>query len=595
MFKRIALSLAVVALASSAGCSGDDTSAQGGSHGDAGPTGDAGPSGDAGPAGDAGPTGSQIAAGYATTTPIKHVVVIFQENVSFDHYFGTYPKASNPNGEPAFTAAAGTPTVNGTPGTANYVNGYTDALLTANPNAKNTANGAGAMNPFRLDPAQAATADQDHDYTAEESAYNNLAMDLFPKNTGTAEPGGSGAFGTTGLVMGYYDGNTVTALWNYAQHYAMSDNSFCTNFGPSTVGAINLISGQTNGAVTTGKLDADGSFDNGVLVPDGNGGLTDISDDDPTGDLCSKGATFSMTGKNVGDMLNAANISWGFFEGGFDLTQTNSDGSTGCKRQTMSTVVKASKVDYVPHHQPFQYYASTCNPTHVRPASVAAIGTDTAPAGSSNNCTTATPTANHQYYIHDFFDAVKADNMPAVSFLKAPGYQDGHAGYSDPLDEQTFITQVINQLQARPEWASTAVIIAYDDSDGWYDHASKIVNGSNVKLTGGAVVDSLTACTGSTNLLPGPTGTAPVQGRCGYGPRLPLLVISPYAKSNYVDHTLTDQSSILKFIEDNWLGGARIAGSFDAQAGVINNMFDFTGNPNVTPYLLNTSTGEPMP
>ena len=65
------------------------------------------------------------------------------------------------------------------------------------------------------------------------------------------------------------------------------------------------------------------------------------------------------------------------------------------------------------------------------------------------------------------------------------------------------------------------------------------------------------------------------QGRCGYGPRIPLLVISPFARQNFVDHTMTDQSSIVRFIEDNWLGGQRILGSFDAIAGPLNNMFDF--------------------
>src|SRR5579862_5514535 len=83
-----------------------------------------------------------------TSTPIKHLVVIFQENVSFDHYFGTYPNATNPPGEPRFTPASGTPTVNGLSG----------ALLTANPNG---------MNPDRLDRSQPLTCDQDHDYTPE--------------------------------------------------------------------------------------------------------------------------------------------------------------------------------------------------------------------------------------------------------------------------------------------------------------------------------------------------------------------------------------------------------------------------------------------
>ena len=143
--------------------------------------------------------------GSPTATPSQHLVIVFQENVSFDHYFGTYPNATNPSGEPAFHPRPGTPTVNG----------YTNALLNNNPNL-NPLNGAGATNPFRLDRTQAVTADQDHDYTAEQKAYDMGALDLFPLFAGTTgpPPPGGGITSTNGLNLGYYDGNTVTALWN---------------------------------------------------------------------------------------------------------------------------------------------------------------------------------------------------------------------------------------------------------------------------------------------------------------------------------------------------------------------------------------------
>ena len=222
--------------------------------------------------------------------------------------------------------------------------------------------------------------------------------------TGNGGTGSPAVFNTPGLVMGYYDGNTVTALWNYAQYFAMNDNSYSTNFGPSTPGALNLVSGQTNGVV-------DNVNGTGALIDDGNGGLTDISDADPIGDVCSTstGEKFTMGGKNIGDLLNAAGITWGFFEGGFDLSVKNADGSTGCGRTTTSAVTMVKKADYIPHHQPFQYYTNTANPTHVRPASVMEIGKN--------------GPANHQYDTHDFFDAVSKGNFPAVSFLKAPGFQ----------------------------------------------------------------------------------------------------------------------------------------------------------------------------
>jgi phospholipase C len=356
---------------------------------------------------------------------------------------------------------------------------------------------------------------------------------------------------------------------------------FDTNFGPSTPGALNVISGQTNGVTSTTV-----TVNNSTIVEGGGGSLTLISDADPAGDLCSSTTkNVSMTGKNIGDSLNAAGISWGFFEGGFDLTVTNSNGTTGCARTTKSAVTGVTEADYIPHHQPFQYFASTQNLAHTRPASVSEIGVPN------------DKVAHNQYDIHDFFDAVKAGNFPAVSYLKAPGYQDGHAGYSDPLDEQTFIVNTLNFLQQQPDWNSTAVIITYDDSDGWYDHQmSPIVNQSQ---TPADALSGVGLCgSGATANLPGidPTATPNAQGRCGYGPRLPFLVISPWSRDNYVSHVVIDQSSVVRFIEDNWLGGERLGpGYFDSIAGSINDMFDFhQGFWRQDKLFLNPSTGEPV-
>ncbi|QPZ92798.1 phospholipase C [Thioclava electrotropha] len=517
--------------------------------------------------------GTTTAADTQTATPIKHLVVIFQENVSFDHYFATYPNAANPKGEPQFTAAKNTPKADTL---------ASAGLLKNNANKTNAANGANAAAPFRLDRTQAATADQNHGYTAEQAAFHGGKMDAFPANTGKGTKGGTGAFGTKGQVMGYYDGNTVTALWNYAQAYAMNDNAFSSTFGPSTPGAINLVSGQTNGAVLPKgyKLEADGTYDKGRVVPDGNGGWTMISDLDPTGDVCSnpKYPTTLMGGKNIGDLLNAKNVTWGWFEGGFDLTAVNGNGTTGCDRSSLSQVTGETSKDYIPHHEPFQYYKSTQNLDHTRPSSVDAIGTSDDGG------------ANHQYDSKDFYAALKNGNLPAVTFLKASAYQDGHAGYSDPLDGQEFIVNAVNALQQSKDWKDTAIVVTYDDSDGWYDHAMAVVNGSNIPVAGYDVLNGGKCASDKT--LPGLDGK-PAQGRCGYGTRIPMLVISPYAKKNAVDHTLVDQSSVTKFIEDNWLNGQRIGqGSFDAQAGKLNGMFDFSKAANGK-LILDPATGTP--
>jgi phospholipase C len=497
--------------------------------------------------------------------------VIFQENVSFDHYFGVYPHALNPPGEPVFTPLPGTPSVDG----------YTDALLHQNPNRLNRENGAGRTNPFRLDRSDAATADQDHDYRAEQEAFDGGRMDLFPRSVGHPDgprmPGAkSGVVKTSGLTMGYFDGNTVTAYWNYAQHFAMSDQQFDVIYGPSTPGAINLASGQTNGAVNDQNAA-------GGTVSDGNGGLTLISDPQPSGDVCSStsDALIHMTGRNIGDLLTKHNISWGFFQGGFDLTVVNPNGTTGCRRSSRSAWTHVLKRDYLPHHEPFQYYASTANPKHIRPLSPAVVGTNHDGG------------ANHQYDTHDFFDALRAGNFPAVSYLKAPAYEDGHSGYSSPLDEQQFVVKVVNFIEQQKEWKNTLILIAYDDSDGWYDHRmARPLNGSSTPFD---ALDGPRKCGDGSTALPGVNAaTRHAQGRCGPGPRLPLLVISPWAKANYVDHTHTDQTSTLRLIEDIFLKGERIGGgSFDAQSGSLLGMLDFSKRqpPNAQPLTLNPDTG----
>jgi phospholipase C len=482
----------------------------------------------------------------AATTPIQHVVVIFQENVSFDHYFATYPNALNPGGgEQVFVASRRTPSVNG----------LTGPLMTHNLNA--TA-------PFRLGMQQAIVCDQSHSYSGEQKAMDFGVMDQFVAADGTTQTGCNDAGKGMGLVMGYYDGSVVTAIWNYAQHFSLSDNFFSTNFGPSTLGHLNLVSGQTNGAtIVKDAGTAAAALTNGTV----------INDIQPAFDDCvaSTANTISMSGKNVGDLLNQQGVTWGWFQGGFAASSRNPDGTAVCASQHKQFDGTASVPDYITNHNPFQYYQSTANPHHTAASSVAMIG--------------QTDAANHQYDISDFYNALNAGNLPAVSFLKAPAFEDGHAMYSNPYDEQNFLATTINALENSPFWGSTAVFITYDDSDGWYDHAMPpIVNASD------STVDALSGA-GTCGKATDPNAPS---GRCGYGQRLPLLVISHHAKVNFVDHSITDQTSILRFIEDNWNLG-RIGGtSFDAIAGSLLNMFDFEDGGNAHKLFLNPQTGQPQ-
>ncbi len=459
----------------------------------------------------------------STLTPIKYLVVIDDENVSFDHYFATYPVATNPIGEPRFKALPNTPSVNNIHG----------VIATQNLNV---------ANPFRLDRSQSFTCDNTNFYMNEQQAYNGGLLDMFVQFTSPINPMDCPRIAN--LPMGYYDGNTVTALWNYAQYYAMSDNSFGTNFGVTVVGHLNLVSGDSHGAAP----DIAGRVVNGTVIKNVEA-LDDDCDQRPT--------RVKMSGPNIGNLLTSAGVSWGYFYGNFGLVNLGS--GPECNPA------------YNSHYEPFQFYPSTANPHHLPPSSPKVIGSNS-------------DQANHQYDLRDFWTAINSGNVPSVTFLKASDDSTGHPFTSSPLAEQIFLVDTINRLQRTPQWRSMAIIITYDDSDGWYDHVMPpIVNQSSDPAQ-----DRLLGPTG----LCGNAGQGANQDQCGYGPRLPLLVISPWARSNYVDHTVTDQTSILRFIQDNWkLGRLGDPQSFDLKANPINAMFNFSFLPLGPRLTLDPDTG----
>lgn len=338
-----------------------------------------------------------------TATPIKHLVVIYMENASFDLIFGTYPIATNPPGEPEFTARPGTPSVNN-------LNGV---LLTNNPNE---------TNPFRIGKLESYTCDQDHSYTREQQARNGGLMNQFVRFD-AEPPENSRQFcsqneaGHWDTVMGYFDGNTVTALWNYAQQFAMGDNFFATTSGQSTRGHLNLVAADTYGVICGDQGSVIGPdiplcgepADSTDTAAPTNGSLTTYNvDTDPFWDICSDdnpNATTAFDDRpTIGNLLNEAGITWGWFQGGFT---TDSEGectssspmvafdlATGVDPETDPLRIP----DYIPHHNPFQYFRSTANPMHLPPTSVSMIG--------------QTDQANHLYDTSHLWERLRRETFP---------------------------------------------------------------------------------------------------------------------------------------------------------------------------------------
>ena len=345
-----------------------------------------------------------------THSPIKHTIVLYQENISFDHYFGTYGHGSN--GIPA------------------------GSTLTYS-------NGTSTWGPFApTQTTQSRTCDVDHNYAHMIQMADHGAMDMFlqfgndktvpnpstsltcPKFETQTAPG----TGEVALANGYYTGTAGDAnaplqnYWKLASQYTLADNFFQGVYGPSTPGAEWLVAATNN---TTG-------------------------DPNPIGDICNDyPASISPQDiPNLGQEATAAGTSWAWFQGGFGTCTPASPTGTG----------------YSAHHNPFQYFTSTADLTHQwafdprmdysqanrhqRDLSVL----DAALAGTAINGV--------------------VPQLPAISWVKAPQPEDGHPGYSGPALEDQFVGDLVSRLQNSAYWKDTALFIAFDETGGWWDHVA---------------------------------------------------------------------------------------------------------------------------
>ncbi len=488
---------------------------------------------------------------------IKYVFVLFQENRSFDFYFGTYPGARGLFSQ----SAAKTP-------------GFTQPIVLPS-------GSVGSISPFKIPQSVTVTSTgstvllypEDIDSVNHAHTGIDAKLDLdanhVPRNDRYAfvEEGLTGTLSADGktytgplpteqqhqkgeLVMGHVDCDTAPFLWNYADRFTLFDNFFDTVIGPSTPNALAMIAGQSgetqwvkhpelasNVNTTGGQLPVTAdpqpfwgsALD--IFTPvgekqpvDNPGGVSS----NPASNLTFASLPLSFMGKEINyitaqdlnpafDLLDVQEdikkiagdrnkqVNWGWFQEGYDHEPTD-------------PTAAASNTDYIAHHNAPQYFGYEAdNPVE---------------------------TKAHLKGLGDFYTAVKNKALPADGgvFYVRGGYgnldgltprasspavkaaftgNDDHPGYSDTQISEALLADSINAIAASPYWKESAIIITYDETDGLFDHTQPKIRSFD------------------------PLGNALDQG-----PRIPAIVISPFARVHAIDHEATEHGSIIKFIDE---------------------------------------------
>jgi phospholipase C len=496
---------------------------------------------------------------------IKYVFVLFQENRSFDFYFGTYPGARGLFSQPASeTPGFYQPIVN----TAGDVETISPFLI---PQSVKDVNG----NTVLLYPED--TDSVNHGHTAIDAKLN-LNSSLVAQNNRYAftEEGITGgtlsADGTTytgpvptqaqvqkgELVVSHVNCDTAPFMWRYADRFTLFDNFFDTVIGPSTPNAIAMIAGQSgmtqwvlHPSLATGGTGTGGTStgSNSVLPVVGDpqpyygnalaaalnppGLFQPTESGEPQTKTPASNLTFaslplsfmgdqiqSITAKDNNPSIDLADVqndiqkimgdnnkpvNWGWFQEGYDHESTD----------PTSTPTYAN---YIAHHNGPQYFGYEANNATETAAHLKGLG-DFYTAISTN----ALPKEGGVFYVRGGYGNL--DNLLPRSPNKAvqadfPG-NDDHPGYSDAQISEALLADSINAIASSKYWPESVIIITYDESDGLYDHTQPVIRSFD------------------------PQGNALNQG-----PRIPGIVISPYGVAHAISHEATEHSSIIKFIDE---------------------------------------------
>jgi phospholipase C len=393
--------------------------------------------------------------------PIKHIVVFYLENHSFDNLFGTFPGADG-------LADAKDKTIqtdkNGKP--------YATLPIVMDGKKPDKRFPDNLPNqPFSISkyvPDNDKTGDLTHRFYQLQMQMNDGKMDKF------AEVSNAGA-----LTMGYYEDKN-SPLWQYAQKYTLADHFFTGATGGSYINHMMLVCACVPNFPNAPKelhavLGKHGLIKDGALTPDGYAVNTIESVSEPHNFRTPKKDLLPLqTMPTIGDRLSERNFSWAWYSGGWREADAGIPGPS-----------------FQFHHQPFAYFANYAHGTQGR--------------------------KDHLLDELDFIIAIESGNLPSVAFYKPIGEFNLHPGYSNMANSEEHIFKLIDKIEHSPQWKSTIVIVTFDDAGGFYDH-----------------------------VMP------PKVDRFGPGERVPTLIISPFAKRGFIDHTIYDTTSILKLIEEVW-------------------------------------------
>jgi phospholipase C len=474
----------------------------------------------------------------SSPTLIKNVIVIYQENWSFDSLYGLFPGA-NGIANASSTSLSQLDRLTGQPYTSqlgqpfDLVSG--NVALTTPPQPINNGQidsqfptGFDTLTPYDIVadagvPVTAKTGDIVHRLWQEQSQINHGAMNKFV--TWSDNPG---------LVLSYFDATSLPEGL-LAQQYTLCDNFFHASFGGSFLNHQFLIaatapvypnppasllatvdaSGQLALDPTTGKIVHDGNItpigSASFSVPgrkfEKNYAVNTIYSNNLVPTFVALGSTSLLPSQNdsntkdktrpyivtIGDRMSASNVSWKWYSGGWNDALL----STATNPANNGMVPVNPPVDplFQWHHQPFAYYDNYAPWVN----------------GQTNPVSAA-----HLQDEKNFFSDLQNNSLPAVSFIKPIGEDNEHPGYTDLLRGQQHVADIVAAVKASPYWNQTLIVVTYDEHGGRWDH------------------------------VPPPIA----NGVWGDGSRVPAIVIGPFAKTGFIDHRQHDTLSILKTIEE---------------------------------------------